>query len=83
MLFHADGLLSGADAHVFEPLIDSWAARLLGDIHIKTLQRYARRATFLVIKLERSGRPARRSGFSDGEIIRQTAGAIGRWLWAP
>jgi excisionase family DNA binding protein len=31
-------------SHAFEPLIDSGeAARLLGDIHIKTLQRYARR----------------------------------------
>lgn len=30
--------------HGFEPLIDSCeAARLLGNIHVKTLQRYARR----------------------------------------
>ena len=36
--------LSTISEHTFEPLIDSpEAAKLLGNIHVKTLQRYARR----------------------------------------
>ena len=37
---------SPSSAHAFEPLIPSpAAARLLGNIHVKTLQRYARRGS--------------------------------------
>src|ERR1700681_590938 len=42
--------------HAFEPLIGSpEAAKLLGNIHVKTLQRYARREGFLDIKSEVTG----------------------------
>ena len=38
------GAISQGPAHAFEPLINSLdAAKLLGNIHVKTLQRYARR----------------------------------------
>jgi excisionase family DNA binding protein len=37
------GAIAQGPAHTFEPLIDSLgAAKLLGNIHVKTLQRYAR-----------------------------------------
>jgi len=40
------GTSSRSSAHPFEPLIASpAAARLLGNIHVKTLQRYARRGS--------------------------------------
>jgi len=40
------GISSPSSAHAFEPLIASpAAARLLGNIHVKTLQRYARRGS--------------------------------------